>query len=67
MDAIKQENGDLLVCLDACVAARRIHPGDPDYDRYADGAIDASALEARPGENEALAHQWFGGPERRTA
>lgn len=62
--AIKQDNGDLLVEIGACVAARRIRPGDPDYDRYAKDAIPASALEARPGENEELARRWFGAQRR---
>jgi hypothetical protein len=66
VDVIKQADGDLLVSRGACDAARRIHPGDPDYDRYAAEAVDESALAARPGENEALAHSWFG-TERRTA
>ncbi|WP_157419882.1 hypothetical protein [Actinomadura kijaniata] len=67
MIAFKQANGDLLVPLDECVAARRVHPGDPEYAQLEATAIDAGALAPDPVTDAELEARWFGADNRRTA
>lgn len=75
MQAILEANGDLLVPVPGgCVAALRMHPGDPGYAEHLADAIPAEALRPEPGENERLAAEVAAaldaerfGPHRRTA
>lgn len=55
MTAILLDDGDLLVPLGACVAAERIHTGDPRYSTLLEGAVPASDLCGTPADDAALA------------
>jgi hypothetical protein len=57
MTAILQDDGTLLVPVDAC-AAERVTPGDPRYAELLADSFPAAELRGTPGEDAALAASW---------